>query len=198
MGRKALSRTSLFIPVIAGSSRLGRQSIHAARVVVERLALRDGVATGLIDLAHEPFPIMEERLSQAERPPASLVAFSDAIVRADGLVIVTPEYKGGVPGVLKNALDYLDAGIFRRKPIAIATVSSGGFGGLSCLAQLRLVCLAMGGLPIPVVFPISKVQDQFDEQGALTDPGLITRLGPFLDELEWYTRAMADRRAIAP
>ena len=78
-------------------------------------------------------------------------------------MIVAPEYKNGYPGSLKNAFDYLPAGILRRTPVGIVTVSSGGFGGLNCLAQLRLVCLAMGGVPIPVALPVSRVDEAFDE-----------------------------------
>ena len=70
-------------------------------------------------------------------------------------------------------------------------MSSGGFGGLNCLAQLRLVCLAMGGVPIPVTLPISRVNEVFDEPGGLRDAKLADRMGPFLDELVWYTRALA-------
>ena len=79
-----------------------------------------------------------------------------------------------------------------RKPIGIVTVSSGGFGGLNCLAQLRLICLAMGGVPIPGRdFPVSRVEEVLDETGGLRDPKLAARIGPFLDELAWYTQAPA-------
>ena len=77
--------------------------------------------------------------------------------------------------------------------IGIVTVSSGPFGGLSCLAQLRLVCLAMGGVPIPVVFPVSSVESAFDEAGIPLDSRLEDRRRQFLDELIWYTRALAGR-----
>src|SRR5262249_31251188 len=113
------------------------------------------------------------------------------LAAADGLVIVSPEYKGGYPGVLKNALDHLEAGIFKRKPIGIVTVSAGNFGGLGCLAQLRLVCLAMGGVPVPVVFPVASVDSAFDEAGTPLDPKLVDRRGKFLDELLWYTQTLA-------
>ena len=128
------------------------------------------------------------------RPPGA-IELSTKLTRADGLLIVAPEYKNGYPGSLKNALDYLEAGILRRKPIGIVTVSSGGFGGLNCLAQLRLVCLAMGGVPIPATLPVSRVDEAFDERGGLRDPKLAARLGPFLDELIWYTLALARQRA---
>src|SRR5262249_15685271 len=106
------------------------------------------------------------------------------------------EYKNGYPGALKNAFDFLNPGVFRRKPIGIITVSSGGFGGLNCLAQLRLICLAMGGGPIPAALPGSRVDEGFDEQGALRDEKLAARVGPFLDELLWYTKALARQRSL--
>ena len=108
-------------------------------------------------------------------------------------MIVAPEYKNGYPGSLKNAFDYLEAGILRRKPIGIVTVSSGGFGGLNCLAQLRLVCLALGGVPIPVTLPVSRVEDALDEQGGLRDPKFAAQASTFLDELVWYTEALNGR-----
>jgi NAD(P)H-dependent FMN reductase len=104
----------------------------------------DEVATALIDLADLDLPVMRHRLGETDAAPPGAVGLSEKLNRADGLVIVAPEYKNGYPGSLKNAFDYLPAGILRRKPIGIVTVSSGGFGGLNCLAQLQLVCLAMG------------------------------------------------------
>jgi NAD(P)H-dependent FMN reductase len=120
--------------------------------------------------------------------------FSDKLERADGLVIVSPEYKGGMPGVLKNALDYLKPGVFRRKPVGICTVSSGGFGGLNCLMQLRLTILALGGVPIPDSLPVSKVQDQFDGDGQPRDRSWSTNLTVFVDELLFYAKALAQAR----
>jgi len=98
----------------------------------------------LIDLADLDLPVMRHRLGETDAAPPGAVGLSEKLNRADGLVIVAPEYKNGYPGSLKNAFDYLPAGILRRKPIGIVTVSSGGIGGLNCLAQLQLVCLAMG------------------------------------------------------
>jgi NAD(P)H-dependent FMN reductase len=156
----------------------------------------DGIDTGLIDLADFDLPVMRHRLGETDDAPPGAVALRAKVVRADGLLIVAPEYKNGYPGSLKNALDYLEAGILRRKPIGIVTVSSGGFGGLNCLAQLRLVCLAMGGVPIPAALPVSRVDEAFDEQGAPRDSKLADRAGPFLAELVWYTQALARPRGM--
>ena len=159
----------LDIPVLLGTVRAGRQSVHVARWVLGELAARPGTATELIDLDEFDLPVMAERLSGHTSPPPGATAFAERLARTDGLLIVTPEYKGAYPGSLKNAFDYLDAGVFRRRPIGIATVSSGGFGGVNCLAQLRLVCLAMGGSPLPMTFAVSNVQKAFGEQGELLE-----------------------------
>jgi NAD(P)H-dependent FMN reductase len=152
---------------------------------------RDDVTTALIDLADLDLPVMRRRLGEADDAPQGAVALNEKLSRSNGLLIVAPEYKNGYPGSLKNAFDYLPAGVLRRKPVGIVTVSSGGFGGLNCLAQLRLVCLALGGVPIPMALPVSRVDEAFDEGGGVRDPRLEARVGPFLDELVWYTRSLA-------
>jgi NAD(P)H-dependent FMN reductase len=162
-------------------------------MLVRELGSRSGIETELIDLGILDLPVMRYRLGDTDSSPAGPIELSAKLSRANGLLIVAPEYKNGYPGSLKNALDYLGRDIFRRKPIGIATVSSGGFGGLNCLAQLRLVCLAMGGVPIPVALPVSRVDEAFDEQGGLCDSKLAARVGPFLDELVWYTQALTWR-----
>jgi NAD(P)H-dependent FMN reductase len=179
------------IPVLLGAVRVGRRSVHVARWLLGALDARAGIETELIDLADLELPVMRQRLGETGHGPSGAAELSARLSRAHGLLIVAPEYKNGYPGSLKNAFDYLPAGILRRKPIGIVTVSSGGFGGLNCLAQLRLVCLAMGGLPIPDALPVSRVDEAFDERGNLRDPKLGARAEPFLGELVWYTHALS-------
>ncbi len=183
-----------YIPIIAGSTRRDRQSIKVARFVIARLQRRKGVETELLDLLEYNFPIMEERLHQRDDPPPRLQEYAQKIARADSLIIVTPEYNNGYPGVLKNALDYL-LPEYERKPIGIVTVSAGGFGGITCLAQLRLVTLGMGAFPIPESLPVSRVRDSFKEDSTPNDPAYERRAATFLDEVLWFTEAIADRKA---
>jgi NAD(P)H-dependent FMN reductase len=179
----------LNIPMILGSTRRERQSPKVARFLHEKLKARPGVTTELIDLAETNFPIMEERLRFRDDPPPGLREFAAKIDRADGILIVSPEYNFGYPGVLKNTLDYL-LPEYERKPFGIATVSAGGFGGLNCLAQLRQVVLGMGGFPIVESLAVSKVQDSFDEQGKPKNPSFEGRAKDFLDDLIWFAEAI--------
>ncbi|NEO03458.1 MAG: NAD(P)H-dependent oxidoreductase, partial [Moorea sp. SIO3I7] len=152
------------------------------------------IDTELIDLGEYKLPILEERLQDSSNPPENVLRFCSKLGEADGILLVTPEYKNGYPGVLKNALDYLEPQALKYKPIGICTVSSGRFGGLDCLAQLRLVCLALGALPIPDKLPVAHVKELFDDNGHLYDVRFKTRLESFMNELVWYTEAMVNQK----
>src|SRR5438477_10847927 len=89
----------LFIPLILGTARQERQSEHVARFVFEQTKKRAGVETELIDVRALPM-----RLDDAGEQMKDL-AFSSTIVCCDGLILITPEYKYGYPGVLTPALD---------------------------------------------------------------------------------------------
>lgn len=183
-----------YIPILLGSSRTLRQSVKVAEFILGELRQCDSVQTELIDLREYRLPILEERLNETSTPLPTVLQFCSKLDQADGLLIVTPEYKGGYPGVLKNALDYLEPQALRYKPIGICTVSSGGFGGLNCLTQLQLVCLALGGLPIPDKLPVSNVQELFDEMGNLRNSTFKAKLESFIKELVWYTEAMINHK----
>ena len=177
-----------FIPIILGSTRRERQSLKVAKFVLNRMKQDPSLETELLDLEEYNFPIMEERLRFRGDPPPGLQEFSKKIDLADSLVIVSPEYNHGYPGVLKNALDYL-LPEYERKPFGFVTVSASGFGGINCLSQLRLVCLGMGGFPIPESFSVSKVQKAFDDNGNPTDSSTERRFIDFLEDLKWFTEA---------
>lgn len=187
-------RGRFYIPVILGSTRRGRQSVKVARFVTERMRRNERIETELLDLAEYDFPIMEERLRFLEDPPPGLREFGEKVARSDSLVIVAPEYNNGYPGVLKNALDYL-LPEYRRKPVAIVTVSAGGFGGLYCLAQLRLVTLGMGAFPIPASLPVSRVQESFDDEGNPRDESYERRADAFIAEVLFFAEAIAAQKA---
>jgi NAD(P)H-dependent FMN reductase len=183
-----------YIPIVLGSTRRDRQSVKVGRFVLARLKQRQNVQTELLDLLELNFPIMEERLHRRDDPPPGLKEFGEKIGRADSVIIVTPEYNNGYPGVLKNALDYL-LPEYERKPIGIVTVSAGGFGGINCLAQLRLVTLGMGAFPIPENLAVSRVHDSFNDDGTPNDPDYEKRATEFLDEVLWFAEAISDRKA---
>ncbi|MHB1286061.1 MAG: NADPH-dependent FMN reductase [Leptospirales bacterium] len=185
------SRTQWRIPVLIGSVRRGRQTPKAALFVKNRMEATGKITSELIDLREINLPVMEERLSYREDPPPGLQFLSDKIRNGDGLVLVSPEYNNGIPGVLKNALDYLYEE-FHRKPVAIVTVSSGPYGGINALAQLRLVLLAMGANPISTRLPIGNIEDTLDENGTPPKESLQKRADELVIDLLWSVQKASE------
>lgn len=183
----------LRIPVLVGSVRRGRQSIRVARFASSRLA-RAGVDAPLLDLADFDLPIMEERLGKRDDPPPGLEDFSASIREADAVVIVSPEYNGSMPGVLKNALDYI-YGEWFRKPVGIVTVSGGGFGGVQLHNHLQLLFLRVKALPVAGM-AVSRVSKSFSEDGEPMEGHYEKAFAGFVETLEWYTKAIGAARAL--
>lgn len=182
-----------YIPIILGSIRRNRESLKAAKFVLKTMSAFPLIQTELLDLKEMNIPMMEERLRVRDDPPASIKELSMRMTRADSIVIVTPEYNSGYPGVLKNALDYLKEE-YKRKPFGIITVSSAWSGGMLCLASLRQVVLHLGGVPIPATLPIPQVQDTFDNEGNPRDSKWHKRAKDYFEELLWFTEALSAQK----
>jgi NAD(P)H-dependent FMN reductase len=179
------------ILVILGCVRQGRVSDRVATFVMGRLALLPGVDATLADLGAIDLPVMEERLGRLDPPPAGLVELGAAIKAADAIVIVTPEYNRGVPGALKNALDYF-LPEFIRTPVALVTTSSGGHGGTNAWAQLVPMLVYMGAFVLPQTVAVSKVQESFDADGNAVEKAYVKRIDGMLAELTWLAGRLGD------
>ena len=127
----------LFIPVILGTTRMGRMSQHAAHLMVREIGKHPGVETELIDIAKLPLPTNDA--GEAIKDPG----FSAAMDRADALVIVAPEYNHGYCGLLKHVLDSC-LKEYIHKAVGIVGVSSGPFGGTRMIQNLLPVMRELG------------------------------------------------------
>jgi NAD(P)H-dependent FMN reductase len=183
-----------YIPVILGSIRRNRESIKVAQFAMRYLQSMHVVDAELLDLREMNLPMMEERLRFRDDAGPELLEFSAKIGRADSILIVTPEYSGSFPGVLKNAIDYLKPE-YQRKTFGIITVSAAITGGVLCLNALRQVILHLGGVPIPASLTIPNVQEAFDAEGCPKDPAFQRRAQNYFDEFLWFTDALATQRA---
>jgi len=108
----------LFIPIVLGTARKGRRSENAARFVFEETKKRAGVETEFVDICKIPMRL-DDAGEQMKDP-----AFSDLVKRADGLILVVPEYNHGYPGLLKHALD-MNLEEYIHKAVGICGVSAG-------------------------------------------------------------------------
>ena len=180
-----MTRKNLFIPILLGTTRKDRQSEHVARWVHSEMKKRDEIETQLFD-------VRDFELPQDDYGPALKDEFPewrDAITKADGLVIVTPEYNHGYPGALKSVLDLL-LKEYIHKAVAFVGVSAGPWGGTrvieACVPMVRELGLAVTFTDLN--FPT--VAGKFDEDGKLLDEAYEKRIQVFLEELIWMSQTL--------
>jgi NAD(P)H-dependent FMN reductase len=181
----------LSIPVILGTPRQGRLSEYVARVVVDELCKRDGMQTTLIDVRELPLATTDAGEGIKDQQ------FSEAVMHADGLVIVAAEYNHGYPGILKHALD-TNLKEYIHKPVGRCGVSAGGFGGTRVIESLLPVMRELGMVTIFWDVNVSGAGKVFDATGQLLDPALPRRIKKMLDELVWMARVLRYGREQVP
>lgn len=175
-----LTSTMKFL-IIVGTAREGRNTIDVANHVDREFKAQDH-ETFFYDLKQKNIPALGNRTYRdGEEPvPEDVKQLSSYVKKADAVVIVSPEYNHSVPGVLKNALDYLYPE-YDKKPFSYVTVSAGGFGGVRALGHLHDITHGLGGVIGPDL-PVSNVNSVFDESGELEDESYAERFEGFVEE----------------
>jgi chromate reductase, NAD(P)H dehydrogenase (quinone) len=174
---------------IAGSFREGSYNRGLLRAAAELAP--GGVELVEFDLRGLPF---YDGDLEAAGDPDSVTALKDAIRRADALVIATPEYNRGIPGVLKNAIDWASrpalASPLAGKPVALMGASTGLGGTARAQQQLRDALEFPGAIVLqqPEVL-VSEAYLRFDEHGELVDEQTREEIAALLAELTG-TRAL--------
>jgi len=183
----------LFIPVLLGTPRKNRESEKVARWVFGKIEEREDVETQFFDVCDFEIPHGEYGQEIKDLFPE----WRDAMTKADGLVIVTPEYNHGYPGSLKAVLDLL-LREYVHKAVAFVGVSAGPWGGTrvieACVPMIRELGLAMTFSDLN--FP--SVKSKFDDGGNLLDAAYEKRVQGFLDELVWMARTLKWGRENVP
>ncbi len=154
---------------ISGSLRKGSYNTMLLKVALALVP--EGITTETGDISDLPLYNTDLELAAY---PASAMRLKEQIRRADALVIATPEYNYSMPGVLKNAIDWVSRppkdSPFFNKSFAILSASTGVLGGVRAQYHLRQssVFLNMHPLNRPEVI-VAKAQDKFDSEGNFTD-----------------------------
>lgn len=132
-------------------------------------------------------PLYDADLEEAEGIPPAATTLKDALAGADGLLLATPEYNNSLPGVLKNAIDWMSrptadlARVFKAKPVAIMGASPGGFGKILAQSAWLPVLRYLGMRPwFGATLMVSGAGKLFDSEGALTDPATRQKLADYL------------------
>ncbi|WP_227997032.1 NADPH-dependent FMN reductase [Nocardia australiensis] len=127
------------------------------------------------------------------REPEGVTALRAEVAAADAVLVATPEYNGGTPGVLKNALDWLSlprgASVLHRKPVALVGVTPGRLGTARSQFELRhtFIFTQSAVIPGPEVL-LSNAAERFDADGRLIDPVAVALISRLWAELQTYTR----------
>jgi NAD(P)H-dependent FMN reductase len=185
--------TMVNIPVLLGTNRKDRKSAFAAQWLVEQMQQRDEIETRLFDVAD--FDLPQSDYGQAVK--GMFPDWRDAIINADGLVIVSPEYNHGYPGVLKAVLDLL-LKEYIHKAVALVGVSAGPWGGTRVIEAMVPMVRELGLAVTFTDLNFPHVQETFDESGNLLDAAFEQRAKDFLDELVWMARVLKWGRENVP
>jgi len=147
-------------------------------------------------------PLYDGDSEAAHGLPAAVVALKDRIAKADGVLLVTPEYNNSIPGVFKNAIDWTSrpaadiARVYGGKPIGVIGATPGlGGTGLSQAAWLP-VLRTLGTLPFfGARVTVSSAAKMFDEQGKLTDPTVRAQVEKYMAAFAQFVTRQAHQGA---
>jgi NAD(P)H-dependent FMN reductase len=185
--------SELFLPILLGTNRKLRKSVFAAQWLLGEMKKRPEIETQLFDTAE--FSVPHDDYGQEVKH--HFPEWREAIVRADGLVIVTPEYNHGYPGSLKTVLDLL-LREYVHKAVAFVGVSAGPWGGTRVIEAMVPMVRELGLAVSFTDLNFPKVQSVFDEQGKLLNPLYEKLAADFLEELIWMSRVLKWGRANVP
>jgi len=182
----------VFLPVIIGTPRQGRLTEPAANFVFGEVSKRGDIETELVDIRKIPLRLDDagEALKDSQ--------FSAKVARADGLILVVPEYNHSFPGLLKHVLD-TNLKEYIHKAVGVCGVSAGPFGGARMIQSLVPVLRELGLVTIFWDVYFGTAGKLFDPAtGKITDPAYVGRVAKFLDELVWMARALRFARENIP
>lgn len=172
--RERYAMLGSMINLIVGTNRPGSNT-RKVSMQVEEIYRKLGVLLNVLDLADLPQEVYLPSAYSVK--PAAFKKFSDAVVNAHGLIVVTPEYNGSMPGVLKYFIDMLKfPESFCKRPVCFVGLSAGIWGALRPIEELELVF----GYRMAFVYPervfIPGIQAVLNVQGQIEDAEILGRL----------------------
>jgi NAD(P)H-dependent FMN reductase len=170
--------------IVGLSGSLRRHSFNSGLLRAAAEAMPEGAVLEIGSIAEIP---LYDGDIEAEGIPAPVAALKDKVAAADGLLLVSPEYNNSIPGVFKNAIDWLSrpsndiARIFRGKPVALIGASPGNFGTILSQAAWLPVLRTLGAEHwAEGRLMVSRAGDMFDGEGNLVDDEVREKLAKYL------------------
>ena len=162
------------LTLIAGTNRPGSNT-RRVTTIVERIYKEEKVEFEVLDLAKLPPEIFSVQ-SYGEKPK-SFEPFSQSILKSEGLVIITPEYNGSVPGILKYFIDMLKfPESFEKRPVCFIGLAAGMWGALRPVEQLELIFGYRNAFIFPERVFIPHINDLLDAKGEFKGQDIPNRL----------------------
>jgi NAD(P)H-dependent FMN reductase len=162
------------LTLISGTNRPDSNTARVA-TIVRGIYQGFNVPLRVLDLAKMPQEIFNP--TSYEEKPASFRPFSDGVLQSTGLIVVTPEYNGGIPGVLKYFIDMLKfPESFEHRPVCFVGLSAGIWGALRPIEQLQMIFGYRNAFLYPERVFLPRINDLIDDGGAFKDPDLFKRL----------------------
>ncbi len=181
------------IEILAATNRPGSNTLKIARLIASMYP-ESGASAQVLDLQSLP-PEIFTSASYAEKPH-SFAPFQQRIFEADGLHIITPEYNGSFPGVLKYFIDMLKSpDSFEHLPVAFTSLAAGQWGGLRAVEQLQMLMSYRNAYMMPERVFIPLVRERFDVQGGFADPEISERLRQQTRLFTQFVKIHSRRRA---
>ncbi|MEK0316864.1 NADPH-dependent FMN reductase [Cohnella sp. 56] len=172
--------------LIALVGSLRKESVNYRLALTLKERYQDRFELAIADIGSLPFFNQDEE----EDPPASVQTLKNSISTADGVLILTPEFNWSIPGLLKNALDWLSRGdkVLIGKPVLVAGASPGMYGTLRGQLHLREILTSPGiqAVTLPPAgneIAIAQAPQKFGDgaQGRLTDERTLNHIDVVVD-----------------
>jgi NAD(P)H-dependent FMN reductase len=159
------------IAVMPGSLRTGSWNKKFAHVV-EKMLQDSGHEVHFCDLKSFHIPVYDGDIEDSQGIPAGVTELDQIIKSCAALIVVTPEYNGSIPGILKNTVDWLSRikpHCFQDRQILLLGASPGPLGAIRSLWHTRQPFAVLEAHVYPKVYGLAKAHQAFHEQGGLLD-----------------------------